>query len=249
MNSTSNLNRKAKLFITSLPCDFDLSSTNYPTFYKQNHFLENLKNFWKSQSKILYITASPDENNDGVIEFLKECVKSSHLTYSEFDLCDSKNCDQKIELYDVIFLGGGHVPTQKKFFDKINLKSKISKFEGIIIGVSAGSMNSAKTVYAQPELPGEAIDPNYIRFFDGLNLTEFMILPHYYALKDNTLDGLKIFEDITYGDSVGRKFYILPDGSYILQTTEECYLYGEAFIVENKKMERLCNNDEKIKLY
>ena len=244
MTTTSNLNPKAKLFITSLPCDFD-----YPTFYKKNHFLENLTKFWKQNSKILYITASPDEPNDDSIDFFKKCITNSNLTFSKIDLCDSKNYDQKLESYDVIFLGGGHVPTQKKFFDKINLQKKIYNFEGIIIGISAGSMNSAKIVYAQPELKGEAIDPNYVRFFEGLNLTEFMILPHYYSLKDETLDGFKIIDEITFNDSVGKKFYILPDGSYILQTCEECYLYGEAFIVENKKMEKICNNDEKIKLY
>ena len=38
-------------------------------------------------------------------------------------------------------------------------------------------MNCAQIVYAQPELEGEAIDPKYERFLEGLNLTKFQILP------------------------------------------------------------------------
>ena len=66
--------------------------------------------------------------------------------------------------YDVIFLGGGHVPTQNAFFHRIGLREKIRNFDGIVIGISAGSMNSADVVYAQPELPGEAADESYQRF-------------------------------------------------------------------------------------
>ena len=113
------------------------------------------------------------------------------------------------------------------------MAERIKSFEGIIIGISAGTMNSAKEVYAQPELEGEAIDPNYKRFIKGLNLTKYQILPHYYSVKNETLDGLRIIEDISYGDSIGKSFYVLPDGSYIYQYNNECFLYGEGFIIKS----------------
>lgn len=84
------------------------------------------------------------------------------------------------------------------------------------MGISAGSMNCADMVYAQPELEGEAADPSYERFIVGLGLTERNILPHYQMVKDYTLDGLRLMEEITYPDSAGREFYALEDGSYIL---------------------------------
>ena len=49
-------------------------------------------------------------------------------------------------------------------------------------------MNSAEIVYAQPEMSGEAIDPNYKRFLKGLNLTKFQIIPHYYSIRDKKLE-------------------------------------------------------------
>lgn len=37
------------------------------------------------------------------------------------------------------------------FFKEIRLREKIKDFDGIIIAISAGSMNSADIVYCQPE--------------------------------------------------------------------------------------------------
>ena len=55
---------------------------------------------------------------------------------------------------------------------------------------------------------------------------------YYYSIKNGKLDGFRIIEDISYEDSVGRCFYVLPNGSYIYQTREEAYLYGEGFKIE-----------------
>jgi peptidase E len=146
------------------------------------------------------------------------------------DLWDDRTADFSeacLLSYQVIFLGGGHVPTQNAFFTRIGLREKMQHFEGLVIGISAGSMNSADIVYAQPELPGESIDPAYQRFLTGLDLTKTMILPHYQMVKDSLLDGQRLFEDITYPDSMGNCFYALPDGSYIYQDEQNTLLCGE----------------------
>ena len=46
----------------------------------------------------------------------------------------------------------------------------------MIFGISAGSMNSAEEVYAQPELEGESLDPNYVRFIPGLGLNSYVLV-------------------------------------------------------------------------
>ena len=252
-NLPINLNSKAHLFLTSLPGGYSYKNGKMTTegFYKTNKFIEILSGLWKENSRILFITATPDNSkwSNLIIDIISQSLKIAKLLYSSIDLCDNYNYNQKLEEYEVIILGGGHVPTQNKFFTKINLSEKIKNFEGIIIGVSAGSMNSAQIVYAQPEMNGEAIDPKYERFLKGLNLTKFQIIPHYYSIKDGILDGFRIIEDISYEDSVGRCFYVLPNGSYIYQTKDEAYLYGEGFKIENKKMSKLCDNENRFKLY
>ena len=248
MENEISLNSKAHLFLTSSPFKFTFENGTFKNLGldKKNNLEENLKKYWKNSSKILYITSDPKnkEKNLSIIDSIKEALLKTSLTFQSIDLCDGTNPEQNLKNYDIIFLGGGHVPTQNKFFESINLKEKIKYFDGLIIGTSAGSMNCPDIVYAQPELEWEAIDPNYKRFLKGLNLTKIQILPHYYLIKDEKLDGKRIIEDITYEDSIDNCFYVIPDGSYIIQTTENIYLYGEGFTIKNKKMEKICNNNE-----
>ena len=55
----------------------------------------------------------------------------------------------------------------------------------------------------------------------------------YQMVKDDILDGLRLFEDITYADSIGRRFYALPDGSYLYIKDGVQQLYGEAYLIED----------------
>lgn len=108
---------------------------------------------------------------------------------------------------------------------------------------SAGTMNSAEVVYAQPELEGESIDKEYERFLSGLGITKLMILPHYQDLKDDILDGKRLFEDITYPDSHGREFYALEDGSYFVVENKTTTLFGAAYLIKDGNIKQICEKD------
>ena len=166
-------------------------------------------------------------------------------------ICDARNDYHAADLIkesDVIILGGGHVPTQMTFFEAIGLRELLKDYQGIVMGISAGSMNCAETVYAQPEEPGESVDLDYKKFFRGLELTQYQILPHYQKVKDTILDGKRLYEDIIYADSKEQQFYALPDASYILQTEEGAVLYGEAFLIQNGEMIKICEDGDYRKL-
>ncbi len=51
-------------------------------------------------------------------------------------------------------------------------------------------------------------------------------------------------EDITYPDSMGRRFYALPDGSYILQKEGRVTVFGEAYLVAEGKTKKICSDGE-----
>ena len=231
----------ATIFLTSSPTG-PLDGSRYVEGLDEwNDFRENLKKVWKENSRCLMITASPEcfSENDEMTAFFAGAVESSGFNFSAFDLWDARTTDfsgDTLHSYDVIFLGGGHVPTQNAFFQQIGLREKIQGFAGIIIGISAGSMNSADIVYAQPELPGESEDRDYRRFLQGLGLTKTMILPHYQMVKDSMLDGKRLYEDITYPDSMGREFLILPDGSYLMSKEGEETVWGEAWLLKDGKL-------------
>mgnify|MGYP002553870362 CR=1 FL=1 len=69
-----------------------------------------------------------------------------------------------------------------------------------------------------------------------------------FQVKDNVLDGLRLFEDITAADSTGHTFYILPDGSYILARDGEEMLCGEAWLMHNGVLEKLTEDGEELAL-
>ena len=168
------------------------------------------------------------------------------MPFSHYAVLDGNNTYEARKLVmesDLIVLAGGHVPTQNAFFHRIKLPEILKDYNGVLLGISAGSMNMAKTVYAQPEEPGES-GPDYQRFIPGLGLTEIQICPHYQKVRDYLVDGLRLFEDITYPDSMGNCFYALPDGSYIYQDEDQCLLCGEGYRIRNGRMEQLTDKEE-----
>ncbi len=175
---------------------------------------------------------------------------SRRLKVSSVEMCDGRDSDiiEKIHETDVIILTGGHVPTQNLFLKRLRLKERLSGFKGIVLAWSAGAMNCAKNVYAGPELEGEAVDPEYKRWIEGLGITDINIFPHYQALRDTYLDGLRMMEDITLPDSVGHEFIALNDGSYIIIDGENKTVYGEAYLIKDGNIYELCRDNEAVSL-
>ena len=126
MENEISLNSKAHLFLTSSPFKLIIENGNYINqgLLKENNLEENLNKFWKKESSILYITSDPNnpEMNESIIISMKEAFSKTSLSFKSIDLCDGKNSNQNLKNYDVIILGGGHVPTQNEFFISINLK-------------------------------------------------------------------------------------------------------------------------------
>ena len=227
------------------------NGTRIPTqLSAENGLLDSLQKHWKNNSKVLIISADADdiETNDSIMNIFEVSFPMSGLSISQMDICDNRSTKllDKISDYDVVILAGGHVPTQNKFFERIRLKEHINDFGGILIGISAGTMNSAEIVYAQPELEGESIDEDYERFLSGLGITKLMILPHYQDIKDDTLDGQRLFEDITYPDSYGREFYALEDGSYFMIENKRTALFGTAYLIKDGNIKQICEKDKSI---
>ena len=219
---------------------------------QRNGLLDNLKSIWITESNVLIICADPSdhEKNDSVCACLKKSLPMSGLSISHIDKCDDRNPNavDALESIDVLILAGGHVPTQNRFMDQLRLRERLKDYHGIVVAWSAGSMNCADTVYAGPELEGEAIDPLYERWITGLGLTDINIFPHFQSLKDGYLDGMRLIEDITYADSVGHEIVALNDGSYIMLEDGKTTLYGEAYMIKDRQQWKIFNDGESISL-
>ena len=239
------------LFLTSSPCDDNVpQGVALPCILDaRNGFVDRLAACWKPDSRAVIVSADPGNTalNDEMAQTFAGALAYHGLTLRNMTLIDARNerdAARILTLADFVILAGGHVPTQLAFFEQLGLRALLREFTGTVMGISAGTMNCARTVYVQPELPGESLDPDFVRFAPGLGLTELMLLPHYQRVRHFTLDGRRLYEDITYADSMGNTFFVLPDGSYFYQDENGLLLCGEGYRLQDGILEQLTQNGD-----
>lgn len=226
-----------KYFLASSHCQ-----QGTPVLMRDNGFNILLKSALGDKPlKMLIIASDPDNSgqNDTFARWEQDRFEKDGYTVESCKILDRRNAHtagQLVAESNFIMLYGGHLPTQNKFFCELGLKDLLAGFGGIILGISAGSMNCAGTVYVTPEMPGEAVDPAFRRFVPGLCITDINIIPHYNMVKDDVLDGMKLFEEIIYPDSHGRQFVVIPDSSFVYGDGTIERLYGEGFILADGVM-------------
>ena len=214
---------------------------------KSNQFVERLLKC--EHHSALTVTSAPSDIrfSESFSYAIQHTMALSGITFENYIILDDRNkmdAQELVAASDFIILGGGHVPTQNAFFAEIGLKDCMKNFDETVLGISAGSMNAASIVYAQPEEEGEAADPNYRRFLKGLGLTNVMLLPHYQDTKDRILDGKILFEEVTYPDSFGRQFIAICDGSYLFADGTAERICGEAYLIQNGTIRKICDEGE-----
>lgn len=234
------------LFITSSPF---IDGAPRAILSNANEFVDRICAALPRNPRVVFVCSNPDDH-EGTCEFAAittAAFAEVGVHFSSYQVLDGSNAAHAYGMIahsDFVVLSGGHVPTQNSFFRKIRLRHILHKFQGVVLGISAGSMNMADEVYVQPEEDGESIDPNYKRFAPGLGLTQVNICPHYQKVRDRILDGKRLFEDITYGDSLGREFFALPDNSYFYQDDTGLLLCGNAWRIRNGILELLTVDGE-----
>ena len=237
------------VFMTSSPC---IIGADRAILTPVNGFIDRLKASLPPKPRALFICADPNNHGetDAFARDIGAAIIEAGIAISHSAVLDGRNESEAQMLIwksDLIVLSGGHVPTQNLYFQKIGLAKLLKNFQGTILGISAGSMNCARRAYAQPEEPGES-RPDFRRFYPGLGLSEINILPHYQQVKDRLLDGKRLFEDVTYIDSIGESFLSLVDGSYVLEKNGETTLYGEAYAITDGKFFQISHEDDIVPL-
>ena len=80
---------------------------------------------------------------------MAKAFEEAELAFSDFRVLDrrtQKDAQLLIWESDLIILAGGHVPTQNAFFQEIGLREMLENYQGVVMGISAGTMNSAERV-------------------------------------------------------------------------------------------------------
>ena len=198
----------------------------------------DLRKEWKEPAKVLYVPCNPKEKkeNEQQKDIVLDVFKNAGLEVKELTMLGetgSGPVKDLVEDANVIYLAGGHAPSQLAFMKNVGLDKVISTFNGVVICSGAGSMNAAYNVYLMPDKTGEAADPNFVRFLDGLDLTNIQMIPHREDTLKRTLDGKNIIEDVVMPDSYGRRFYLVSDGSFFKVKNGKTTFKGKGEIIED----------------
>lgn len=211
-------------------------------FFENNNFLKNMKKSINDYNKFIIIASASDnyEQNDYYLRLDMEVLALSGLNFKENVVLDNRNKDDIANVLknsSLIFLSGGDTLQQNLFFNEINLKKYIKKTDACIVGISAGSINSAKIVFNSAEKEKDLVNPTIL---EGLDLTTINVEPHFDCDKLS-----KIQMDSILKESNNRVIYGLPDKSYIFNNK----IYGKCYRIYKENIELISNDDEIIDVY
>ncbi|MBO4610134.1 MAG: EAL domain-containing protein [Lachnospiraceae bacterium] len=227
------------VFLTSSFVEYRTIAETGPAHLSGDYdFIGNLQKYWRENSGLLVVSADPDnyESNDSNAARYTQAFTEAGFGIEKTTVLDHRNSSEAFELVrnsDVVILAGGMAGAQNAFFKEISLKMLLTGYPGVIIALSTGTINSCETVYLIPELGGEAVEPGFDRFTDGLGLTDKIILTHSEYLRSKKIGGFDLMEDIVVPDSKDREFYLIDDGSYFLIDGDVTKFFGKGEVLEN----------------
>lgn len=238
-----------KVFLTSdIGCSKKVNGVRITKeIENKNGLVDQLKSQIGKTDTFVFVASSPDnyEKNDSYANGIFQGFKMSGFDFNKLILIDDRyngNIEADINQADVVFLSGGHTPTEMAYFEKINLKDLLKDYQGVIIGLSAGSLNLAETVVCSPEYEEEI---GNIYTWKGLGKTNINVEPHFTVMP---LDADFLLREELLKISLDYPLYALCDGSHIFDNGNEQVLYGEAYYIDKGKITNICHDGETLKL-
>lgn len=188
---------------------------------------EYLKKDIKNNDTITFIATTFDnyEKNDLYYNNLIKHFKNIDIAFNKTYLIDNRIQKDLAKDYilksNIIFLMGGDTKKQMDSVKEYDLFEILKSKEGIILGVSAGSMNQSSRVVYKNDYNNYVIED-----YEGLGFFNINIYPH---LDFNNIDYLKeIFEVSNY-----TKLIALPNDSFIrIENNNEHYI-GDYYVIED----------------
>ena len=216
-------------------------------FGNDNNILTSLKANIKKYDNLVFVgNGIEGEKGEAYFNLARQSFDLT-LPFKHYAYLNHNTMDKSKELIknaDLIFLCGGHLPTQNKFFNEIGLREVLKNTNALIVGGSAGSMNCADVVYCPPELEEEVLNDNFKRFLPGLALTDINIMPHFDMFQKMEICGKRYIEDVVVPDSYKTDIIGLNNGSYILVKDNQTTIYGESYLIQNGKIIQIAENDK-----
>ena len=217
-----------------------------------NGFIDKVKKLITGYDKFVFIASDKldYDSNDNSCKINLQAFEKEGMAFKNSVVIDGRNASQietELDGANVIFLQGGDVVLQNKFFKEIELKKHLEKLNlidtALIIGQSAGSMNMATKYYVYPE---DETQLNYPKYVDGLGYMDYAIVPHFNLETGNNFlfFDIDLINDYLLPDSYVLPLYAMLDGTYIEVIDKKVSICGESYLIKDGCITKLCNNNE-----
>jgi dipeptidase E len=192
-------------------------------------FEREFKKYSKVNKRFVYIASSFDNpmKTDGFFAYILDLFKKIKVVFDEIRVIDYRipktDAERIILGADVIWLSGGDTLKQIEYFNEYNLREILHKYDGVIIGMSAGSINMADEVI----LPKDVEDNiPALSVYKGLGLVTINIEPHLDFNRKEHIEEIKEASRLT-------AIYGIYDDSFILVAGEKIAIFGDYRLFEN----------------
>lgn len=136
----------------------------------------------------------------------------------------SKQAQNVINTSDVIWLSGGDTPKQFEYLKKYGIDKTIKDYNGVIIGMSAGSINLGKTSICS------LTSGRYVQeVYEGLGCVDISIEPHFST--DRSEEILEL--------SKKYKIYGITDESAIVISENKMEFFGDVYLICDNQIKKL----------
>ena len=189
-------------------------------------FSRVLRLYIKSGMNLVFVASEFEniyEKTDWYCKHFLNMFSHCGITFGSVKVIDGRLSKEKaqdiVKASDVIWLAGGDTPTQFGYLKSYGLIPFIREHKGVVIGMSAGAINMAKTAVCTL-----ICDHNKQEIYEALGLVDFSVEPH--LDKDNISEELLEL-------SKEHSLYGICDEGAIICTDNDILFLGDIFLIEN----------------
>lgn len=201
--------------------------------------IDYMKKDFKNKRKITFIPSSSNDylkndlyvhgNGDNIVGIINHLKEVADL--DEINILDKRiNIDTGKQILlnsEIIYLLGGNPFTQLEYIKLSGYDKVLEKFNGLILGTSAGAMNLAHSAYYSKD---EDFDKSI--FYNALGLIDITIDPHFDINNKEQVDEI-------IKNSIHREIIGLPNESSIRISDNKIDFIGKYYKVIDKKLEEI----------
>ena len=192
-----------------------------------DEFKKDIKNY----NEIVFIASCPTigEITDKYVEKYLEWFNRIGIYFKSKIVLDNRidsiQMINTIKNASLIYLMGGTTPLQMKFLLENKLVEPIREADCLIMGLSAGAINMAKT-----SILTKTCGHDKQEIYSGIGLVDKSVEPHFSLANFNEELKKLSYEYLIYG---------MCDDSAIIIRNDECSYYGDIYLLKDGAYERV----------